>query len=926
MFIFGIIGYAQTNEIHIEAELISDTKEIIIDQEIIYFNNSEDSLDTIYLHNWSNAYKDRHTPLSIRLIDNYDKSLYFAKIDKRGFSKIQSIDLDDQSTTWKELEHAIDIVKIILSEPLKSKDSAIIKAHYVVKIPIDKYTDYGYKLNDFNLRYWYLTPAVYDGKWQLMSNLNMDDIYMNPSNYKINFKVPLGFMLHSDLNEKAEIQGDHVLFQLAGKNRVDIELNIQLQNNFSIYKTDSLEIITNLKSKNLTENVKTGVLNRQLEFIKKYLGEYPNKKLLVNDITYFKNPAYGFNQLPKRFTPFSDVFEWDIKMFKALTNRYIENTIIVNKRSDYWVPYGIQIFLMMEYVSKFYPEVKAIGNISKVWGIKRYNIAKLDFNEKYPFVYQFSMRKNIDQSLKTGSDSLSVFNWKIANKYKAGLGLRYVDEFIGDSIVKNSLNEFYAQNRGKLTNSDSLNKILKDRSHKDINWFLNDYLKTTKKIDYTISKVEKLDDSLKIYIKNKRNFSAPVALYGLDDDAILFKHWVENIDSTTTITIEKGDISRLSLNYENLYPELNLRNNWKKVDKKLFNRPLKFTFFKDVENPNYNQIFYNLYFGYNFYDGLILGPDLYNQGDFKKKWLFQLTPKYGFKSKSITGSFSFAYQHLPEESIVYRYRAGIAGGNGHYNEELIFNKLTPFVQIDFKRKSLRDVGGKSFLARYVIVDKEIPEVVENAEIYKYNVLDLRYGYSQPNIINDLRYFADFQLSNDFSKISLDFRYRKLTDSNRQFDFRLFFGAFIFNNTESDFFSFALDRPSDYLFDYNYLGRSETSGFLSQQLIIAEGGFKTIFEHQWANQGMLTTNFSIGLWRWIEAYADAGFIKNKNQNPYFRYDSGIRFNFIHNFLEIYFPVQSSLGFEPSQSNYASKIRYVITLDLNRIYNFIKRGFY
>ena len=226
----------------------------------------------------------------------------------------------------------------------------------------------------------------------------------------------------------------------------------------------------------------------------------------------------------------------------------------------------------------------------------------------------------------------------------------------------------------------------------------------------------------------------------------------------------------------------------------------------------------------------------------------------------------------------------------------------------------------------MIVDKEIPEVVENAEIYKYNVLDLRYGYSQPNIINDLRYFADFQLSNDFSKISLDFRYRKLTDSNRQFDFRLFFGAFIFNNTESDFFSFALDRPSDYLFDYNYLGRSETSGFLSQQLIIAEGGFKTIFENQWANQGMLTTNFSIGLWRWIEAYADAGFIKNKNQNPYFRYDSGIRFNFIHNFLEIYFPVQSSLGFEPSQSNYASKIRYVITLDLNRIYNFIKRGFY
>ena len=926
VFLQYFIGFSQTNEIRIEAELFLESKQIKIEQEIIYFNNSASNLDTIYLHNWSNAYKNRHTPLSIQLIENYEKGLYFAKIDKRGFSSIESLGINNTTTTWKVLEHAEDIVKIVLNQPLKPKDSVTIKASYLVKIPIDKFTDYGYRLNDFNLRYWYLTPAVYDNKWHLMSNLNLDDIYMNPSNYKINFKVPIGYTLHSDLNEKVEFQDDHVLFQLAGENRMDIELNIQLQNNFSIYETDSLDIISNLKSNNLTENVKTDVLNRQIEFIKSYLGEYPNERLLVNAVTYYKNPVYGLNQLPKRFTPFSDVFEWDIKMFKALTNRYIENTIIVNKRTDYWVPDGIQTFLMIEYVNKFYPEIKAIGNISKVWGIKRYNIAKLDFNEKYPFVYQFSMRKNIDQSLSTSTDSLSVFNWKIVNKYKAGLGLKYLDEFVGDSIIKRSLNKFYTQNRGQLTNSESLGKILNDNSDKNIDWFFEDYLKTKKKIDYTISKVEKLDDSVKVYIKNKRNFTAPVTLYGLKGDEVIFKHWIENIDSTKTITIKKGDITRLSLNYEYSYPEINLRNNWKKVDKKLFNRPLKFTFFKDVEDPNYNQIFYNLYFGYNFYDGLILGPDFYNQGDFKKKWLFQVTPKYGFKSNTITGSFSLIYQHLPENSLVYRYRAGISGGNGHYNEGLIFKKLTPFVQINFKRKSLRDVGGKSFLARYVIVDKEIPEVVENPEIYKYNVLDLRYGYSQPNIIKDLRYFADFQLSNNFSKLSLDFRYRKLTDSNRQFDFRLYFGTFIFNNTESDFFSFALDRSSDYLFDYNYLGRSETSGFFSQQIIITEGGFKTIFENQWANQWMLTNNFSIGLWRWIEAYADAGFVKNRGENARFVYDSGIRLNFIHNFLEIYFPAQSSLGFEPSMPNYASKIRYVITLDLNRIYNFAKRGFF
>ena len=90
--------------------------------------------------------------------------------------------------------------------------------------------------------------------------------------------------------------------------------------------------------------------------------------------------------------------------------------------------------------------------------------------------------------------------------------------------------------------------------------------------------------------------------------------------------------------------------------------------------------------------------------------------------------------------------------------------------------------------------------------------------------------------------------------------------------------------------------------------------------------MLTSNFSIGLWRWIELYGDAGFFKDHGTKTRFKYDSGIRLNFVHNFLELYFPLQSSLGFEPGMSDYASRIRFVLTIDTVRIYNLIKRGFY
>ncbi len=115
-------------------------------------------------------------------------------------------------------------------------------------------------------------------------------------------------------------------------------------------------------------------------------------------------------------------------------------------------------------------------------------------------------------------------------------------------------------------------------------------------------------------------------------------------------------------------------------------------------------------------------------------------------------------------------------------------------------------------------------------------------------------------------------------------------------------------------------------FVSQEIIITEGGFKSIFEDPYANEWIATTNASISIWRWVELYGDAGFLKNRNEDARFKYDSGIRLNFIHNFLEVYFPLQSSLGFEPGFSDYATRIRFVLTLDFGRVYNLVKRGFY
>jgi hypothetical protein len=134
---------------------------------------------------------------------------------------------------------------------------------------------------------------------------------------------------------------------------------------------------------------------------------------------------------------------------------------------------------------------------------------------------------------------------------------------------------------------------------------------------------------------------------------------------------------------------------------------------------------------------------------------------------------------------------------------------------------------------------------------------------------------------------------------------------MYNKTNSNYFSFALDRPTDYLFEYNYLGRSESTGLFSQEYIQAEGGFKSKLAQPLANSWMTTVNGSFNIWNWIEVYGDIGILKNKTLEAQFRYDSGIRLNLLTDYFELYFPIQSSNGFEITQTKYAEKIRFMMT---------------
>ena len=275
---------------------------------------------------------------------------------------------------------------------------------------------------------------------------------------------------------------------------------------------------------------------------------------------------------------------------------------------------------------------------------------------------------------------------------------------------------------------------------------------------------------------------------------------------------------------------------------------------------------------------------------------------------------------------MYNIRYLLSGHYLQYAPDAYYTKFTPAVIFNIRPDDFRDNRKTSFVVKEVMVNKEKSEFTVNENTENYSIFNAKYINTKTESTHHFNILGDFQYSNDFGKLATEIQYRKLFDNNKQLNLRFFAGTFLYNNTDTDYFDFGLDRPSDYLFESDYYGRSETTGFFSQQSIVADGFFKSKLETRTANRWMVTTNASYSIWNWVEVYGDIGLIKNKNVSPKFVYDSGIRLNLLTDYFELYFPIYSGNGWEIVQPNYAEKIRFIITFSPNTLISLFTRKWF
>ncbi|MGL2986814.1 aminopeptidase [Flavobacterium sp. RSSA_27] len=907
-------------------------KTLDVSQEILYFNDSNDTIKSIILNDWNHAYSDISTPLGKRFSDEFYRGFHLSKKEERGGTfNLVIKEANQEEMAWHRLDNKPDLIELKLKKPLYPKQSIALELNYISKIPNDRFTGIGYSAQKMNLKDWFLSPARYNNHQFIQnSNVNLEDIANASSSYELTLKVPLHYPVTSDLKiEKVITEGNSTTYYLNDFNRISFSLFIEAKNSFSNYKNDSLDIYTNLTDKGIDPIQKALIIDRIAHFAKNTIGTYALDKITVSQSDYEHNPFYGLNQLPSFLSPFSNEFIFELQFLKTFLNNYLKNSLRLDQRKDNWIFDGIQVYTMMNYIDTFHPKSKMLGNIGTIKLLKNYTIANLDFNDQFSYYYMLIARKNLDQALSDPKNSLIKFNEQIASKYRAGLSFRYLNDYLKQDVVPSSITTFFELCKTKLSNGDDLKNILQSKSSKNIDWFFETIVGSRKLIDYKFNTVTKTKDSIRFSIKSKTDVYVPVPIYGTKKGEIVFSQWLDIPQNTDTLyTIPRANIEKLILNLNNEVPEFNLRNNWKKIDG-FFpnNRPIKFVFLKDLEDPYYNQVLYSPVLGFNIYDGFSPGIRFHNKTILNKPFTFDLSPMYSIKAQTFSGSGFFVVNQNNRDSRLYNIRYSLGASYFHYAPDATYLRLNPMVQMQIRSQDLRDNRKQLVVIRHVVVDREKSTIVSDNSQLNYSVFNAKYINSKTEITNHLSFTSDLQLAKEFGKASVEVDYRKLFSGNRQLNLRLFTGRFLYNTaTSTDFFSFALDRPTDYLFDYNYYGRSESSGFFSRQFILAEGGFKSKLNTPYANQWLTSCNASFNVWNWIELYGDAGLVKNRGTQAQFVYDSGVRLNLLTDYFELFFPIHSSNGWEIGQANYHQKIRFVITFDPSKLINLFTRKWF
>ncbi len=151
----------------------------------------------------ANAYKNKNTALAKQLVvlkENEKQANPMKKdphedVHESGYIDGLRFEVDKQAATTANDSENIDMIKVLLPQPLLPGKQVTVTTPFNVKLP-DYYSRSGYSVQQFFVCQWYPKPAVYDNKgWHPIPYLDQGNFTASMAVFKVAIAVPAEYVI-----------------------------------------------------------------------------------------------------------------------------------------------------------------------------------------------------------------------------------------------------------------------------------------------------------------------------------------------------------------------------------------------------------------------------------------------------------------------------------------------------------------------------------------------------------------------------------------------------------------------------------------------------------------------------------------------------------------------------------------------------------
>jgi hypothetical protein len=812
---------------------------------ILYINNSPDSLEFLFFHLWPNAYSDNKTALARQLFSWQGRSRLFDNRFIRGYIDSLDFRIDDEPVQWRSYNGKNDFCILELKEPLAPGDSVVITTPFHVKIPAGNISRLGHIGQSYQISQWYPKPAVYDRNgWHPMDYLDQGEFYSEFGKYSVTISLPVNYTvcasgdLVSGIEERLNTPTSDS-FSSSQKMKTVVYQREKIHDFAWFAGNDYYTIHGKTKLPSGREVITKAVftsgnayswtfapefISDALYSLSQWIGDYPYESFTAVEAALGAGSGMEYPGLAV-IGSVNDPYSLDEVIVHEACHSWFYSSIASDERRYPFIDEGITTAYEVRYMYRKYPGKKLWEVYFKNPKLTRaFNLEEVPVERLAELEWLIGERNNTSQPAFLSSEFFTETNYNNIVYYKAGQGFSYLRSYLGDELFDRIIHEFYSEWASAHPGPSDLRRVFESGTGKDMSWFFDDFIGTTKRFDYSIDRIK----DNQVLVRNRGEMVSPFPLTGKINDSVVFDIWSDGFAGKKWIALPGTGFSELQINSKHLIPEVNYLNNNIKSEG-IFRKsdPIRIHLLAGFEDPAERTLFVIPLVNWNRIDGFMPGVAVSNKIILPGPFEFYLMPFYSFRNQSLTGKGRVAVNILPY-NIFFRkvtiFSDGSLFGAPGNNK---FHMLRTGIDLHIRNRNMNFSSDHSFFGRYI--NASDITLLLSEENNSRNFWQAGYMLSRSLAIDPYNLTAMFESGSDYRKGTLEFRYTySYAGKGNGLDLRLFSGYMFRQDKLNSLYSLAPSARSGrelYLFQGEFPDRYAVfpTGFWSRQMVSNEGG-------------------------------------------------------------------------------------------------------